>query len=246
MKLGKAPARHDARTLRMARYLTTLVSPPAAIDYTKLVSAWPMMLNDKLGDCTCACAGHFIQEWTTLTQKPFVPVDAAVEAMYSAITGYQPGNPATDNGAVVLDVLNYWRQIGLAGHRIMAYAAVNPGHLLEVQASIYLFGGMYLGVQLPASAQDQDVWTVPDGGPVRGGEVGSWGGHAVPVMAYDTEGLTCITWGATKRMSWAFFQTYCDEAYAVLSPDWIIAATQVAPNNFDLGLLQTELQVVTA
>src|SRR5260221_729783 len=52
-KLGKKPAHHDPRTLLMANYLA-LPAIPAARDWTgKASSAWGMMLNDQLGDCTC-------------------------------------------------------------------------------------------------------------------------------------------------------------------------------------------------
>jgi hypothetical protein len=78
----------------------------------------------------------------------------------------------------------------------------------------------YIGLALPISAQNQDVWAVPPGGSAGEGSPGSWGGHAVPIVAYDSRGLTVITWGATKRMTWQFLDTYCDEAYALLSQDW--------------------------
>ncbi len=67
---------------------------------------------------------------------------------------------------------------------------------------------------------------------------GSWGGHAVPVIAYDASGLTCITWGALKRMTWAFWDAYCDEAYACLSRDWAAAR---APSGFDWAALDADL-----
>jgi len=60
-KLGKKPARHDPRTLQMANYLA-LPAFPASRDWTnKAKPAWGMMLNDQLGDCTCAAIGHIIQ-----------------------------------------------------------------------------------------------------------------------------------------------------------------------------------------
>jgi hypothetical protein len=36
------------------------------------------------------------------------------------------------------------------------------------------------------------------------------------------------------------FDTYCDEAYGVLSADWI-AANDQAPSNFDLAQLEADL-----
>ena len=71
------------------------------------------MGNDKIGDCTCAAAGHLIMEWTSLAQpKMFTPTDPQIVAAYSAITGYNPKTGANDNGAAELDVLNYWRKTG--------------------------------------------------------------------------------------------------------------------------------------
>jgi hypothetical protein len=46
-------------------------------------------------------------------------------------------------------------------------------------------------------------------------------------------------------MTWGFLDTYCDEAYAVLSQDWI-DKTNLAPNNFDLTALQADLQQINA
>ena len=50
----------------------------------------------------------------------------------------------------------------------------------------------------------------------------------MPVVAYDVRGLTVITWAEAKRMTWTFLDAYCDEAYAVLSADWINDLTAVA------------------
>lgn len=242
MRLGRLPAKHDTRTLRLARYISIPVAP-GDCDWTKPVEDWQMFANDTVGDCTCATAGHMVQSWTAnATQK--APVSAAdVLAMYSAITGYDPADPDSDQGAYCLDVLKYWRSVGLAGHRIGAFVAVDPDKRHEVRAGLWLFGGLYLGLDLPVSAQDQDVWDVVsltgDGAP------GSWGGHAVPVLAYaaDDAGLTIITWGGEKRITWAFLEAYCSEAYAILSQDFL--SKGVAPNGFDLAALQADLAALS-
>jgi len=44
-------------------------------------------------------------------------------------------------------------------------------------------------------------------------------------------------------MTWGFLDTYCDEAYAVLSQDWI-EKSGLAPSNFDLTALQADLQQI--
>jgi hypothetical protein len=246
MKLGKRPPRHDPRTLQLANYLKLEALPaiPAAVDWSKKVATWPMMANDKIGDCTCAAAGHFIEEWTTIAGHVFIPPDSAIVGAYAAITGYDPETGKNDNGAQEIDVLNYWRQTGIASHQIAAFAALEPGNHEHVNASTYLFGGCYIGLALPVSAQKQTVWSVPPGGPQGPGAPGSWGGHAVPVVAFDRIGLTVVTWGALKRMTWGFWNTYCDEAYAALSEDWL-DPKKVAPNGFDLNALKQDLDAVS-
>lgn len=72
---------------------------------------------------------------------------------------------------------------------------------------------------------------------------GSWGGHAVPVLAYDSDTLTCITWGAKKRMTWEFLARYCDESYAPLSPDWLNAHRKT-PEGLNLAALQADLHEI--
>jgi hypothetical protein len=247
IKLGKAPARHDSRTLQLAKYIPAgaVPAPPAKEDFATKVKKWPMMLNDNLGDCTCACAGHMIEQWTTYSGTAVIPNDAAILQAYEAVGGYNPANPDSDQGAVILDVLNYWRKTGVASDKILAFASLEPKNHSEIKDSVMLFGNVYIGVALPLSAQTQSVWAVPQGGATGQGAPGSWGGHAIPIVAYDSRGLTVITWGATKRMSWEFLDTYCDEAYAVLSQDWISKVTNLTPAKFDLATLQADLNQIT-
>jgi len=212
---------------------------------TGKIKAWGMMENDQIGDCTCAAAGHLIMEWTANSGKKMVtPTDKQIVAAYSAITGYNPSTGANDNGAAEIDVLNYWRQSGIAGHKIGAYAALEPSNHNHVMDSVYLFEGCYIGVQLPISAQAQvqnhQPWSVPPGGTTGDGKPGSWGGHAVPVVSYDARGVTVVTWGALQVMTWSFWEAYCDEAYAILSTDYLTGKKE-NPQGFSLTELQADL-----
>ena len=247
LKLGKGTARHDPRTLLMAAYITpALPTPPARFDLTtKVKSSWGMMENDQIGDCTCAAAGHLIMEWTANAgKKMIVPTNKQIVAAYSAVTGYNPKTGANDNGAVELDVLNFWRQSGIAGHKIGAYVALEPSNHNHIMDAVYMFEGCYIGVQLPISAQAQtqnhQPWSVPPGGTTGDGKPGSWGGHAIPVLAYDSRGVTVVTWGALQTMTWTFWEAYCDEAYAILSNDYLDDKQQ-APQGFSMAELQTDL-----
>jgi hypothetical protein len=246
LKLGKSAARHDPRTLLLASYLTpALPAPPASFDLASKVTAWGMMDNDQIGDCTCAAAGHLIMEWTANAKgKMVTPTDKQIVTAYSAITGYNSTTGANDNGANEVDVLNYWRQTGIASHKIGAYMALEPSNHTHIMDSVYIFGGCYIGVQLPTSAQAQtqnhQPWSVPPGGPTGDGKPGSWGGHAIPVMAYDARGVTVVTWGALQVMTWSFWAAYCDEAYAILSTDYL-SGKKTTPQGFNLAQLQADL-----
>jgi hypothetical protein len=245
MKLGKLPARKDHRTLRMARYLTAALPPaPAAVDWTTGVT-FPagMMLNDQLGDCTCAAIGHAVQVWTAAAGEEVTVPDAVVLGLYEAACGYNPADPSTDQGGVELDVLNYVRDRGTASPvavptMLSAFVACQPENREHIKQAIHLFGGAYIGLALPLTAQGDGDWTMQLGGGPSA-MPGSWGGHAVFVPAYDADGLICITWGVKKRMSWDFWDAYCDEAYALLSPLWKVTQPgfDVASLTADLGLI---------
>lgn len=218
---GRLPAQPARPRLRLGAYLTgSLPTPPASIDWQSRVATWPMYLNDQIGDCTCAAVGHLIEAETTYGQGATVTVaDQDVLTMYEKVSGYNPADPSTDQGAVIQDVLAYWQKTGMAGHRIVAYAAVDVSNVSEIKAAIDLFGAVDIGINFPSSAMDQfnagQEWDVVKGSQIEGG-------HCVPVGAYGSDGsLTCVTWGRTQKMTAAFWQKYVDEAWVVITDDWL-------------------------
>lgn len=243
MKLGRKAVKHDSRTLKLAAYLTTATPPPPdKVDWTKNIGYWGMMNNDTLGCCTiCGCA-HAIQIWSANTNKEITVKDSDVVNMYEKWDGYNPSDPSTDCGGVELDVLNNWKSSEFVGHKLYAYTAVNLRNIDEVKTAINLFGGIYIGIALPLTAQNQDIWDlVPNTG--SHAEPGSWGGHCVFVVGYDDKGFSCITWGEIKKMTPAFFGAYVDEAYALIGADWF-TASGVDPQGLNLEQLQTDLAAI--
>jgi hypothetical protein len=248
---GRLPARHDPRMPRFAAYATPqLPAPPDTVDWTKAVSTWPMMKNDQIGDCTCAAAGHMIECWSANARgMAQVPADQQIVAAYSAITGYDSVTGAGDNGAVELDVLDYWQKTGIAGNQVSAFVAVDWTNTEHVKQAISLFGGLYLGLNIPQSAEEQ----IENGQPWEpsGPFDQIVGGHAVPALAYDQQYLTVITWGQTQLMGWDFLSKYCEEAYAIVDPAWVsdrslpwyerLWGTPVSPGGFDLEQLTEDL-----
>jgi hypothetical protein len=249
VRLGKKAPRFDKRTFKLSRYTAALPPAPGQAFFQSHVPEWPMMMNDTLGDCVCAAAGHMIEQWTTYVGNPVVPTDDEILKAYEVIGGYVPGDEATDNGCDMLTALNTWRKQGIAGHRIVAFAAVRQGTeealIEDVKLSVSMFGNCYLGLALPETAQSQSNavpgtgWHVDDSDPAASA-VGSWGGHCVPAVGYDEDTVTVVTWGMLVRMSWNFLVRYCDEGYAVLSRDWI-EKTRLAPSGFDFETLTQDL-----
>ena len=213
---------------------------PATCTWSAGVDVFPMYRNNAIGDCALAAPGHMIQAWGAAGKKECVgPSEEEIVAAYSAVTGYDEKDPTTDQRADELDVLRYWQKTGIGGHKIGAYVAVEPTSTALVKDGVFLFGGLYIGLALPVSAQRQDVWEVPPGGATGAGRPGSWGGHAVNIVDFSPRDLTVVTWGAKKRMSWGFLKRYCEEAYAIISEDFF--ADGKAPNGFDLATLQADL-----
>lgn len=247
-KLGKLAPKHDDRTFKLAKYLPVTLEPPANCDWTlKVAQPCGMMLNDTIGDCTCAAVGHEIQVATANHGVEVTVPDANILGAYIAITGYDPtaalvdGENPTDTGAAMLDVLKYWRTVGVNGHKIMAYAKVDLTDWLRVQQAIYLFGGIYTGLALPKSLdEDAPVWFLPpnllgDNAP------GTMGGHCTFTPSY-TGGqlLKTITWGGLQPLSYEWLRVYADEGYVVVTYDWASQAMK-APNGFDLATLLADL-----
>lgn len=226
----------------MKAYLTeALPLAPSSVDWTKGRTDWGMMRNDTLGDCTIAGVAHACQVWSLNKGLEDTILDQSVLTAYQRWCGYVYGYPSTDRGGIELDVLTDWKEQGFQGCSLTGFAAVDPHNMAEVQAAITLFGGLYIGIELPASAQqqllEQQPWTCI-GGP--SGVAGSWGGHCVFVAGYDATGVTCITWGKLQKMGWDFWHAYVDECYALLSEEFL-GRDGRTPSGLDLVQLQQDL-----
>lgn len=253
LRLGRIKPAEPPK-LRLAKYVdeaVVLPATPPTTDFYSDVPSWPMYENDSLGDCTCAAPGHMVQAWSAAAGGLKTMDDADVVRMY-----WETGDPPSDSGSAggptdtgrdEMSVLDYWRKQGIAAgqpwaDKITAYAGVEASNLDLVKAAIALFGGVYIGVALPLTAQGQQVWDVV-AEPGRD-EPGSWGGHAVNIVGYDENELVVVTWGGLLKMTNAFFEKYVDEVYAVLSPDFL-GAGSVSPAGFDLAALEADLTALT-
>lgn len=236
--LGRRGLSTHLVSFRLARYLTTKAKYPSSIRWGSKITAWGMLLNDRLGNCTIAGALHAVMCWASNTGRIFSPTDNDALHLYEVVDGYQPGNPASDRGGVLANVLTYWKRFGMDGHKVTAYVQVDPTNRAEVKTAIALFGCLYVGVALPTAAQSQGVhWKKTSG---TAAQAGSWGGHCIILTGYDSTGVDTVTWGEQGTATWGWLDAYMDEAYAVISPDWMTAAG-VDPQGLNLAALEADL-----
>lgn len=248
-QLGWRAGPPDQRTLRLEAYTTPqLPTPPATFTWMKKVNRWPMLGNGRASDCVLVTFAHLVQAWTTYAAgSPVLIPEQDVIGAYSQITGYDPATGSNDNGTMTLDALNFWRKTGIGGHKVTAYVKVDHRNDEAVKTALHLFGGLYIAADMPLAARTQfeqgKTWTPASG---SAGRRGSWGGHAMHMGAYGRTGITVSTWGRAQRATWAWWDTYVAETFAVVSTDWLDRLGGTNPLGFDLDALLTDLHRVTS
>jgi hypothetical protein len=246
-RLGRKPNDPSRPRIRLAAHLNVASPPPDEAMWTG-VPDWGVLLNDQLGDCTCAGDGHLAEILTFYGQgTETVITDAQVLAAYEAVGGYDPnagppGENPTDQGATVQAALGYLRKPGVGGVAIAAFAEVDPANLTEIKAACGELGPLSAGVNLPAVAQKQ----FGDGQPwdVVADDGGIEGGHCIVLAGYDPEFLYFITWGKVQKATYAWWAKYGEEIWAVVSQDWVSAKGD-DPEGVNLSSLGTEFAELT-
>lgn len=266
VKLGKLAAVHPLGALRFSAYTTNL--QPAPVTYNSVVQLQHLglMLNDKYGDCAIAGPGHQVEYWTAQIGKETVISDSDILVAYSAVSGFKVGDPNTDHGCVLTDVLDFWQTKGIGTHIIGGWATLTPPPTLathttvwhkifhgnptvgdttwisDLKNALYYFEGSVIGLQLPAKLQsytDADTWDfVPDN--TQASQPGTWGGHCVILVpSYDGFGCNLISWGKVYKVSWNFLAAYMDEAHVAISKD--ILSGDKSPEGFDYQTLDDDI-----
>ena len=209
-----------------------------------------MMLNDALGDCTCAAFYHALQVWSFNASPPMdTEPDADVEALYEQACGYDPNTPGEGPGGNEQHVLTYLLRTGApigpdgAGRqKLAAFVEIDPRVTDDVKRAIYHCGVAYIGFKVPQFIDPPDgpapkVWDV------NGGDPTLVGGHAVVLPGYDADGFKVISWGGYYTMTYAFFAQYVDEVYALADARWI-AAKGTTPGGLSLADLELQMQAL--
>ena len=250
IKFGRHRPDPNSVKLRFRDYLkAALPTPPASVDYTSKATAAlaSIYLNDSLGDCVIAGGYHYLGGITGNADggQPFVATNAQITSDYTAIGGYVPGNPSTDQGCDEQTALNYWQSNGFAnGVKLNCWMAVDATNQVEVQQALYLFENLFFGVDLP------DAWISPF--PSSSGF--TWGvagaadqnnGHCFVGLGYDATGIKIDSWGLLGTVTYQAVAQYAasangGELYVLVSDAMLIKATAKAPNGLDWPTLAAD------
>lgn len=240
LKLGKKAARPDAVTFKLKNLInpSALPKPPKNFGHETFIgkSNWNMLANDQVGCCVFSGAAHETMLWNAECGKTIKFSDKSVLSDYSAVTGYNPSDPNSDQGTDMSLAASYRRKTGILDadgnrHKIAAYVSITPGDLYEHCIALYLFGSIGIGIEFPASAMDQvnagKPWSVVRNSPLEGG-------HYINLVAKRTR-LECVTWGQIQGMTTGFFKKYNDESLAYISEEML--TNRKSPEGFDYDAL---------
>ncbi|MEO8861242.1 MAG: hypothetical protein ABI358_07450 [Ginsengibacter sp.] len=147
--------------------------------------------------------------WTSNIGKLHKPTTKAIVQSYSDITGFNAETDGQGKSVEAIKALKHWRKKGIAGHKIIAFAKLDFKNRRQLLQAIYLYGGCYVGINLPKSAEkqyfDSKKWTVPRSRTKGDGAPGSWLGHALTITGYRKNELRAITWGKEMIMTMDFW-----------------------------------------
>jgi len=249
--------------LWMDDFLTPVQVHPAAadpsaraeIDYFSAVGGFPMDLNGPdpsnpaeiaggIGDCGIAGMDHIQMAWNAYAHgKATSWGSETVLSLYEHLGGYVYGQPETDQGTVLQDNLQFWRQEGVNGDKILFYGALRPGSWLRPERikSLQAFGGIYLGLNLPQSAERAfpGDWVYVPRSPEAGGHCVVQHGE---LLGWHEARLS--SWGAVVKASPGFLQHTIEEAWVVAAPDFIDVNGR-NPSGLDIAGIQSALKELT-
>jgi hypothetical protein len=253
-KLGRLHRTYDARVPHMSALVAgqQLPPPPPSVNYTtKLPSNLGMMLNDTLGDCTCAAVYHALQVWSANASGQIdTECDADVEKLYILACGYNPRAGGEGPGGNEQHVLTYLLRSGAptgpqgqTRHKIAGFVEVDPRNIDDVKRTINDCGVAYIGFNVPQFIVPPPPAVPPDVWDVQRQSTQIVGGHAVVLAGYDANGARVISWGQYYTMTWEFFSTYVDEVYAIADQTWI-DKTGKSPAGLTLAELEVQMQAL--
>ena len=243
---GRNPYHHDERTLKLRDVLNKLDKEkdiPAQYDWGRRIKpdhSWGDYGNLKLNNCTFVTAAYQIMIWKSYkADKIYRPAVKTIIEDYSKLIkdnrkGGKSLKAILNEGGKSLEalrVLNHWRKHGIDGHKIIAFAKLTFNNKNvqkeELKRVIYLYGGCFIGLNIPRSVENQwqhsKKWSIIRRVPGGDARRRLWFSHALLVIGYNEKGVRVVTFGKEEVMTWEFYLKYVDEAYAVFDESFLKA-----------------------
>jgi hypothetical protein len=239
MKFGKHPARRLLKTLPLSNYANMGALAVPAVHAWERAIDYGMLGNDEVGDCAIAGFKHLEMNWQAVANAgtPYVVTTEQTLADYSAITGYNSADPTTDQGTDLITALNWYKTKGA----IAGWASVDLQNVDLVKAACYVFGGLYIGFNVPQSMADEINNGIDPTWKYLPKDKASGEGHCVSPLGYGRSGFALCSWGKIYRPPWDFWMAWVDEAFALVSPLWL-KQSGVSPTGLDINGLLADLE----
>jgi hypothetical protein len=174
--------------------------------------------NDRVGDCTCAMHGHYVNyvDWLCGTGDGFLVNANDALDMYEWVASWNGViGSGSDDGAFLEQTHQYMARFGLKGKKLLqSVRVIWPDYVIKL--AIYGFLQISFGLVVPETALQQyragQPWTLTNKkSPIIGG-------HAITGIGYDKDFVYVMTWGRLMPMSYDFIEFYGFEALMTCDP----------------------------
>lgn len=262
--LGLKPHTPDERDIKLTEVYKTSSDLPSDFGATGL--DWGMLGNDEFGDCYWASAAHEVMaEATQAGRNPVFSTESVLSSYcgYLGLSDRKKLDEQTDEGTDAREGAKYRTELGVAdqnqwanhyqepgakGHRIGAYAFIEPGAnaYQTILSAIRDFEGVTVCVELPESAEEafqraeegdgEYIWDYVAGSQIVGG-------HAISGVAVKNGQLVIVSWGQEVVMTEAFVEHYLQTVVVYVSGS-ILNGEGKSVDGLDLSALRSKLAEV--
>lgn len=263
---GKIAYKHDKRTLRFRDIINEHDKDkiiPESFDWATRIKPshnWGDYGNLKLNNCTFVTAAYLIMIWKSYKApqiyRPgvYTIIDDYCELLKDAKPEDKSLKSVLEAGGEPLEamkVLKYWRKNGIDGHKIIAFAklsynASKKQRIAELKRAVYLYGGCFIGVNIPRSVEKQwqqsKKWDIIRGVPGGDARRRLWFSHAMLVTGYTEKDIRVVTFGKEEILTWEFYLKYVDEAYALFDERFLRA--RKTPSKMKVQELKTAVTTI--
>lgn len=225
--LGRRPRTRDPRFPHLSALLAgKSTQAPASVNWAaRMPGQLGMLGNDQWGDCAEAGFEHARQVWSFNATGSMADITTTETlALYSAATGFveadgPPGSNSTDQGTVLQALLAYLVKTG----QLFATIEIDPLRSDHIDLATFEGGLVYLGMEVPAYAQDalDTLGSTLQLAPA-GADASVVGGHCIITCGYQPGQRQFTSYGCpTYAMTDQYWAKWVDEAYVLLSTEWL-------------------------